>query len=59
VLDEPALAAELGRSGRALAAERYSWRGAAHALEAFFRRLLARRSDPLVAAGAHEARFQH
>ena len=59
VLDEPALAAELGRSGRALAAERYSWRGAARALEDFFRRLLARRSAPLPAVGAHEARFQH
>jgi glycosyltransferase involved in cell wall biosynthesis len=59
VLDEPALAADLGRAGRALAAERYSWRGAARALEDFFRRLLARRSAPLAAAGAHQARFQH
>ena len=59
VLDEPALAADLGRAGRALAAERYSWRGAARALEDFFRRLLARRSAPLAGAGAHQARFQH
>jgi polysaccharide biosynthesis protein PslH len=59
VLDEPALAGELGREGRALAEERYSWRGASRALEGFFRRLLARRSAPLAATGAHQARFQH
>lgn len=59
VLDEPALADALGREGRALAEERYSWRGAARMLEGFFRRLLARRSAPLAAAGAPEARFQH
>jgi glycosyltransferase involved in cell wall biosynthesis len=43
VLGEPALASELGRAGRALAAERYSWSGAARALEGFFKQALARR----------------
>jgi polysaccharide biosynthesis protein PslH len=43
VLGEPRLADELGRAGRALVSERYSWRGAAQALEAFFRQVLARR----------------
>jgi len=43
VLSEPGLADELGRAGRALVCERYSWRGAAGALEAFFRDVLARR----------------
>lgn len=43
ILAEPALADQLGRAGRALAVERYSWRGAAEALEAFFRQVLARR----------------
>jgi glycosyltransferase involved in cell wall biosynthesis len=43
VLGEPKLAAELGSAGRALVSERYSWRGAAEALEAFLRQSLARR----------------
>jgi len=43
ILGEPGLADELGRAGRALVSERYSWRGAAGALEAFFRQVLARR----------------
>jgi glycosyltransferase involved in cell wall biosynthesis len=43
VLQEPQLAAQLGREGRALAVERFSWQGAAAALEAFFKLALARR----------------
>jgi len=43
VLSEPGLADDLGRAGRDLVSERYSWRGAAGALEGFFRRVLARR----------------
>jgi glycosyltransferase involved in cell wall biosynthesis len=43
ILGEPGLADELGRAGRALVSERYSWRGAAGTLEAFFRQVLARR----------------
>ena len=43
VLGEPGLGDELGRAGRALVSERYSWRGAAQALEAFFKEVLARR----------------
>lgn len=43
VLGEPGLGDALGRAGRALVTERYSWRGAAEALEAFFRLALARR----------------
>jgi polysaccharide biosynthesis protein PslH len=43
VLGEPGLGDELGRAGRALVSERYSWRGAAGALEAFFKKVLARR----------------
>jgi len=43
VLGEPSLADQLARAGRALVAERYSWRGAAAALEAFFKQALARR----------------
>jgi glycosyltransferase involved in cell wall biosynthesis len=43
VLDEPQLAVQLGREGRALAVERFSWQGAATALEAFFRQALGRR----------------
>jgi len=54
VLGEPALANELGRAGRALAAERYSWRGAARSLEAFFRQTLARR-DPAMPANRGSA----
>lgn len=43
LLGEPRLGEELGRAGRALVSERYSWRGAAGALEGFFKQLLARR----------------
>ena len=43
VLQEPQLGAQLGREGRALAVERFSWQGAAAALEAFIRQTLARR----------------
>jgi glycosyltransferase involved in cell wall biosynthesis len=43
VLGEPGLAGELGRAGRALVSERYSWRSSAQALEAFFRQALVRR----------------
>lgn len=44
ILEDSAFADELGRAGRSLASERYSWRGAAAALEGFFRQLIARRS---------------
>lgn len=47
VLAEPGLAEELGRAGRALVTERYSWRGAAQAFEAFLRQVLARRDAAL------------
>jgi polysaccharide biosynthesis protein PslH len=43
VLGEPGLGDALGGAGRALVTERYSWRGAAGALEAFFEEVLARR----------------
>lgn len=43
VLGEPKLADEVGRAGRALVRERYSWAGAADALEVFLRLVLARR----------------
>ena len=43
VLGEPGLAGELGRAGRALVTERYSWGAAAGTLDVFFRRVLARR----------------
>jgi glycosyltransferase involved in cell wall biosynthesis len=43
ILGEPGLGDELGREGRALVSERYSWRGAAGALGAFFKQVLARR----------------
>ncbi len=46
-LNEPGLADQLGRAGRSLVSERYSWRAAAEALEAFFRRILARRDAEL------------
>jgi hypothetical protein len=42
-LGEPGLGDELGRAGRALVSERYSWRGAAGAPEAFFKEVLGRR----------------
>jgi len=41
VLDDPALATQLGRSARQLAVERYSWRAAALALERFFGEIIA------------------
>jgi glycosyltransferase involved in cell wall biosynthesis len=40
LLAEPSLAASIGRSARQLAVERYSWSGAASALEGFYRRIL-------------------
>jgi len=43
VFREPGLADELSRAGRALVTERYSWRGAAGALETFLGQVLARR----------------
>jgi glycosyltransferase involved in cell wall biosynthesis len=43
ILGEPGLGDQLGRAGRALVTERYSWRGAAAALEAFFKEVLVRR----------------
>lgn len=41
LLDDPALAARLGRSARELAVERYSWRAAAARLEQFFGEIVA------------------
>ncbi len=43
VLDDPALARELGRSGRRLAEERYSWNAAGLVLERFVAELVAER----------------
>ena len=40
LLGAPELAARIGRSARSLAVERYSWSGAARALEGFFRGIL-------------------
>jgi polysaccharide biosynthesis protein PslH len=40
VLADPDLAARIGRSARRLAVQRYSWTGAAQALEGFYRRIL-------------------
>jgi glycosyltransferase involved in cell wall biosynthesis len=40
LLADPGLAARIGQSARRLAVERYSWSGAAHALEGFYRRIL-------------------
>jgi len=40
LLAEPDLAARIGQSARQLAADRYSWNGAAQALEGFYRRVL-------------------
>ena len=40
LLAEPGLAARIGQSARLLAVERYSWSGAAQALEGFYRRIL-------------------
>jgi polysaccharide biosynthesis protein PslH len=40
LLAEPSLAVSIGQSARKLAVERYSWSGAARALEGFYRRIL-------------------
>jgi glycosyltransferase involved in cell wall biosynthesis len=40
LLAEPSLAVSIGQSARQLAVERYSWSGAASALEGFYRRIL-------------------
>ena len=40
LLADPELAARIGQSARRLAVERYSWSGAAQALEGFYRRIL-------------------
>jgi glycosyltransferase involved in cell wall biosynthesis len=40
LLAEPSLAARIGQSARQLAVERYTWSGAARALEGFYRRIL-------------------
>ena len=40
LLADPELAARIGQSARCLAVERYSWSGAAKALESFFHRIL-------------------
>jgi polysaccharide biosynthesis protein PslH len=40
LLAQPGLAARIGQSARQLAVARYSWSGAAHALESFYRRIL-------------------
>jgi glycosyltransferase involved in cell wall biosynthesis len=40
LLADPGLAARIGQSSRQLAVERYSWSGAAQALEGFYRRIL-------------------
>ena len=47
LLADPDLAARIGQSARRLAVERYSWSGAAQALEGFYRRILEARSSPL------------
>lgn len=47
VLSEPVLADELGRAGRALVCDRYSWRSSAEALEGFLKQVLARRNVAL------------
>ena len=43
LLGDPELAARIGQSARGLAVERYSWSGAAQALEGFYRRILEAR----------------
>jgi glycosyltransferase involved in cell wall biosynthesis len=40
LLAQPSLAARIGQSARQLAVERYSWNGAARALEGFYRQIL-------------------
>jgi glycosyltransferase involved in cell wall biosynthesis len=47
VLNEPALAAQLGGAGRALVSGSYSWQGTAEALAAFFGQVVAyQRASP-------------
>jgi polysaccharide biosynthesis protein PslH len=43
LLAEPGLAVRIGQSARQLAVEKYAWRGAAEALEGFYRRILETR----------------
>ena len=43
LLAEPGLATRMGQSARQLAVEKYAWRGAAQALEGFYRRILEAR----------------
>ncbi|MBL8565386.1 MAG: glycosyltransferase [Hyphomicrobiaceae bacterium] len=45
LLDDQALAARIGQSARALAVERYSWSGAARALETLYRAILDGEAD--------------
>lgn len=45
ILNEPALAAQLGAAGRALVSGSYSWQGTAELLAAFFRQAAACRED--------------
>jgi glycosyltransferase involved in cell wall biosynthesis len=44
LLDDPALTARLGRAGRQLAVDRYSWGAATERLEQFFREVLSDRA---------------
>jgi polysaccharide biosynthesis protein PslH len=46
LLGDHELAARIGQSARSLAVERYSWSGAAQALERFYRRILEEKSSP-------------
>ena len=50
VLDDRALAAELGAGGRTLVEEQYSWGASAHRLQRFFHELLETRRDHASAA---------
>ncbi len=50
LLDDPDLAARLGRSARQVAVERYAWSAAAATLENFYREILAGRRDLLPVA---------
>jgi len=52
LLDDPALGARLGRAGRALAVQRYSWSAAACTLGRFLHHLRARRSRTEAARSA-------
>jgi glycosyltransferase involved in cell wall biosynthesis len=54
LLADPDLAARIGQSARRLAVERYSWSGAAQALEGFYRRILG-----VVSSDTHEGRRHH